>query len=161
MNRQELIRSFAAGPRLLRETLNNLPPDMWQWKPAPDRWSVHEIIIHMPDSEASGYVRLRKIIAEPGSTLGAYDQEAFTDKLPYHQLDIDTALELFSRMRELSVQLLEHVEESVWLHKAIHEEHGEVDLDWWLRCYEEHVGLHITQMKRNMAEWEAAGRPKV
>ena len=35
----------------------------------PDRWSIHEIILHLADSEATCYVRCRHFIAEPGSSV--------------------------------------------------------------------------------------------
>ena len=159
MNRQELIEEFAKGPAMIREALDKLPREMWDWKPAPDKWSVHQIIIHLPDSEASGYVRCRKLIAEPESVVCAYNQEVFADKLNYHRLDIETALDLFRLMREMTVQLLRTLDDSVWTNTIIHPEHGSVDLNWWLGCYAEHAGKHVKQMQRNLAEWEAAGRP--
>ena len=159
MNRQKLIEEFANGAAMMRQALEALPKEMWDWKPAPDKWSVHQIIIHMPDSEASGYVRCRRAIAEPGCTVSAYDQDAFADKLNYHQMDIETALELFRLMRELTVQLLHTVDDSVWTNQFYHPEHGMIDLNWWLEAYAEHARKHVGQMQRNLAEWEAAGRP--
>lgn len=160
MNRAQLIESFANGYTILKQTLDTLPREMWDWKPSPDKWSVHEIIIHMPDSEASGYVRCRKLIAQPGCDLSAYDQDAFAEHLRYHDTSIDEALELFRMMRVMTTKLIQSIDDSVWTNKGIHEEDGEVDLNWWLEVYEEHARKHASQMKRNLSEWEAAGRPK-
>ncbi len=65
--RNELIESYGKAYDLLTEALKKYPKEMWQWKPAADKWSIHEIIIHITDSEANAYVRCRRFIAEPGS----------------------------------------------------------------------------------------------
>ena len=40
--------------------LTQFPREMRQWKPAPDQWSIHEVIVHLADSEANGYARCRE-----------------------------------------------------------------------------------------------------
>ena len=66
-DRRRKIQSFAAAYKRLSETLGELPQKMWAYKPVPSEWSVHEIIVHLADAEANGYVRFRRFIAEPGS----------------------------------------------------------------------------------------------
>lgn len=158
--RQELIELFAAGYDQVRVALKELPEEMWKWKPAPDKWSVHEICIHLPDSEASGFVRLRKILAEPECTVGVYDQEAFADKLDYHGQDMNLALDLFGLMRKSSADILRKLPDDAWSMWVHHPERGTMSLDFWLEVYASHVPGHVKQMKRNLAEWEATGRPK-
>ena len=70
MRRQQL-ESFGRAPALLSVALRQFPKKMWLYKPSADRWSIHEIILHLADSEASGYVRCRRFIAEPGSAVCA------------------------------------------------------------------------------------------
>lgn len=159
MSRADLIKSFAQGYDRLRAALDELPPLMWDYKPSPKAWSVREIIIHMPDSEASGFVRCRKIIAQPGVTVDVYDQDAFADRLIYRQLSVDKALELFRAMRASTTELLESVDESVWDRYILHPEDGKVTLEQWLQVYDHHVSKHIEQRRRNLRSWENAGRP--
>ena len=37
-------------------------------------WSPRQVIHHMADSEAQSYARLRRLIAEPGTTIQGYDE---------------------------------------------------------------------------------------
>ncbi|HXW62995.1 MAG TPA: hypothetical protein VEJ45_10365, partial [Candidatus Acidoferrales bacterium] len=62
--RRQVLESFGRAPVLLSTILRQLPKKMWLYKPSPDRWSIHEIIVHLADSEASSYVRCRHQIAE-------------------------------------------------------------------------------------------------
>src|SRR5512142_1835394 len=60
--RRNKIRSYGKAHAELKQALRKFPKRMWKFKPAPDRWSIHEIIVHMADSEANSYVRCRRFI---------------------------------------------------------------------------------------------------
>ena len=51
--RRKMLESFGRAPALLSGVLRQLPKKMWLYKPSPERWSIHEIILHLADSEAS------------------------------------------------------------------------------------------------------------
>jgi len=72
--RAHKIVSFGNAPALLADTLQHFPREMWQFTPAPQQWSIHDIVIHLADSEAHGYIRCRRCIAEPGQAVMAYDE---------------------------------------------------------------------------------------
>jgi hypothetical protein len=159
MTRQEAFELYASGPDRLEAALSEFPKEMWQFKPKPEAWSVHEMLIHLPDAEASGYVRCRKIIAQSGVTVDVYDQDLWATGLKYHALSTDTALSLFRAMRALTVEVLQHVDETTWSNHVTHLEDGEMTLEVWLERYAVHVDMHIAQMKRNLEAWKAAGCP--
>ncbi len=65
MSRPQL-ESFGRGPALLAIALRQFPKKMWLYKPSLDRWCIHEIILHLANSEASAYASCRQLIVEPG-----------------------------------------------------------------------------------------------
>jgi DinB family protein len=159
MSHRDLLESFASGSNRLEEALRALPKEMWDYKPAPDRWSVREIIVHMPDSEASGFVRCRKIIAQSGVSVNVYDQDAWANLLGYQKRSVENALDLFRCLRKSTVELLETVEDALWENHVHHPEDGLMTLSKWLFLYDRHVTKHISQMRRNLEAWKQAGRP--
>jgi hypothetical protein len=160
--RNELIESYGSAYTILIEALKEFPKEMWQWKPAPNKWSVHEIIVHIADSEANSYVRCRRFIAEPGSGVYGYDENKWTDKLNYHSQNTGEALELFKWLRKMSYDLIKTVDENTWQTATIvHSENGLMHFEEWLKIYEEHIPVHIRQMKRNLDAWKALGRGTV
>ena len=44
--RDTLIRQFAAGPDRLEAALATVPDAARPWRPAPGKWSAHEVIVH-------------------------------------------------------------------------------------------------------------------
>jgi hypothetical protein len=158
--RNKLIESYGQAYPVLVEALKEFPKEMWQWKPAPNKWSVHEIVVHIADSEANSYVRCRRFIAEPGSGVYGYDENKWTDKLYYHRQSTDEALELFKWLRKMSYDLVKTVDESTWKTATVdHSDNGIMKFEDWLRIYEEHVPVHIRQMKRNLQAWNALKQP--
>lgn len=89
--------------------------DLWSFKPSPDRWSIHEIIVHIADSEANAYVNCRKLIAEPGKSIAAYDQDKWAAAFHHQEQSTEDALELFGRHRLSSYKLIKTLPGSVWL----------------------------------------------
>ncbi len=154
MTRTEKIESYSKGYENLINAFNEMPREMWNFKPAPNKWSVHEIIIHMADSEANSFSRARKIICEPGSTIMAYDQDTWAIKTKYHNQSTDDALDLFKILRRMTYNIIKNLPESIWNNEFVHPERGKLTLDDWLNIYEGHVNVHINQMKRNLNEWQ-------
>lgn len=159
MTRQErdaLIESYGKAYDTLIKGLEELPEEMWQWKPAPDRWSIHEILLHIADSEANSYIRCRRFVAEPGSGVYGYDQDAWAVKLDYHSQSVSEALDLFKLLRKASYNLIKNLPDEVWQSATVqHSEMGTVTFEEWLRIYEDHIPAHLHQMRRNLTAWLA------
>ena len=81
--RNEKIELYGRGFDLLTAALAEVPKEAWKFKPAPKEWSVHEIIIHLADSESNAALRARKLIVEPGGALMGYGQKKWADELNY------------------------------------------------------------------------------
>lgn len=152
--RNRIIESYGQAHEQLMAALEEIPREMWRFKPSPERWSVHEIIIHIADSEANSFIRCRRFIAEPGSWVMAYDQDAWATELRYHEQSTDDALELFRHLRRSSYNLIRTLPESVWINTIEHPENGTMTFDDWLNVYERHIPGHIEQMRRNVTVWE-------
>jgi hypothetical protein len=153
--RRKRIESYGRAYEQLVEALKQFPREMWQFKPAPDRWSVHEIIVHLADSEASSYLRCRFLIAEPGKAVMPYDQDVWTQKLNYHAQSTEDALQLFRWLRKMSYDLIKNLPESAWASRLAHPEHPDYTFDRWLDIYERHTPGHINQMRKNLEAWKS------
>ncbi len=151
--RMQRVESYGKGYIQLTEALKQFPKEMWTFKPSPDRWSIHEIIIHIADSEANAYVKCRKLIAEPGTAVVAYDQDKWSAAFRYQEQSTEDALELFRMLRLASYKLIKSLPEPVWSSSAGPMESETVTLGDWLRVYEEHIPSHINQMRKRYDEW--------
>ncbi len=78
------IESYGNAHALLVEALSEFPKEMWQFRDDHGCWSIHEHIVHITDSEANSYIRCRRLIAEQGEPLMAYDENVWASSLNYH-----------------------------------------------------------------------------
>ena len=155
--RLELLDNYKNAYSQIVEALKLYPLNMWQFKPGPDKWSIHEIIIHIADSEANSFTRCRKIIAENGGTIIAYNQDKWSSSMMYHDQNTYDALELFRFLRKMTYDLLVKLPEKTWANYAMHEVDGKLNLDRWLEIYEAHIPGHINQMKMVYDKWLEQG----
>ncbi len=153
METTQLISLYAGGYDKLKTYVDGLPEGSVDYKPAPDKWSIREILVHLADSEANSYVRARKIIAESGSAITAYDQDLWTQKLFYSEMKPDDALALFRLLRKNMVPVLERLSADAWHNYIVHPESGKITLQDWIQLYIDHVDNHIHQMNRNLYDF--------
>jgi hypothetical protein len=153
--RNDLIASYGKAYETFMAALWKYPTEMWQWKPGPDKWSIHEIIIHIADSEANSYIRCRRFIAEPGSGVYGYADAIWAKALDYQNQSTDDALNLFKLLRHMSYKLIKTVPDHIWETATVqHSESGEMAFERWLEIYEEHIPVHIRQMERTYQQWK-------
>ena len=155
--RAQTIESYGNGYAQLARALERFPRDMWTFRDEHGCWSIHEHIVHITDSEVNSYIRCRRLIAGPGLSLMAYDENRWADALLYHDQDISDALELFKWLRHKTFTLISTLPESTWAHTAYHPENGNMTLDDWLEVYERHVPEHIQSMQENYDAWASQG----
>ena len=158
--REENLKMFGRGPELLAEALRRCPRKMWQCRPSAERWSIHEIILHLADSEAEGYIRCRQFIAEPGSVAQVYDATTWASSLGYFHQSTKEALGLISRLRQMTHRILDYIPESVWSNSVHHPKKGMLTLDEWLDVQASHIPHHIEQIRQNYGIWAKANPPR-
>ena len=148
--RKDKIEKYGNAYNVLVEFLKGLSEEEMAFKPAPDKWSAYEIIVHITDSEANSYCRLRKTLAEPGGTVIGYDQDTWAVALNYTSLDSNDYLDLFRLLRKTCYDLIKNMPEEKWQNQYNHTEYGLVNLEKWLDIYSFHVEGHINQINRNI-----------
>lgn len=156
--RQTALATYARAHDDVRTLLATVPAEALHFRPGAGRWTIHEILIHLADSEANAFVRCRRILAEPGSGVLAYDQDKWTAGLNYEHQSADDSLELFRWMRITTTAVLRMQPDVAWERTVEHSEHGTMNLDDWLLTYADHIPGHIRQIEGNIAAWKSSTR---
>ena len=158
MNREEInekIELYGRGFSLLSTALAEVPKEAWSYRPDPNEWSVHEIIVHMADSESMSALRARKLIVEPDSMLMAYEEAKWADALDYKEQNAEDALEIIRLARQSTYELLKRQPDEVFTHSVTHPEFPDAPytFEQWLNIYARHIPNHIDQLKRTYQAW--------
>ena len=151
--RVSLIERYAKGPALLRSALAKFSPEAMKWRPAPGKWSAHEVVLHCGDSETVGVGRLRYLLGEEAPLLQGYDQDRWAEALDYHSLPLEPAFAAVEAVRANAVPLLRRLTEDQWGRAGRHTESGRYGVEDWLKTYAEHLEIHSRQIERVLEAW--------
>jgi hypothetical protein len=151
--REALVEQYARGAEEVRAALATVPKEARQWRPAPGRWSAHEIVVHCADSETNAALRIRYLLAEKEPLIVGYDQDAWARLFDYHAQPLEESLAAASAARSRTVPLLRRLTEADWSKEGRHTESGRYTVEDWLRIYAAHLAGHARQIERNVEAW--------
>ena len=154
--RESRIERYARGAELVRDALARVPEEARKWKPAPERWSVHEIVCHCADAEVNASGRIRYLVAEKAPLIVGFDQDEWARALDYHSLPLQPALRCLEGTLALTTELIRRLPEAAWRREGTHTDSGRYTAEDWLRLYSEHLEKHAAQIDRALAAWQAA-----
>jgi hypothetical protein len=115
---------LAATPRQVATLVKGATRQRMGKRPAPEKWSVTEILAHMADTEIVQGFRLRLILGSSGTPIQGFDQDVWAQFSQYAKHDPLLSLEAFRVERERTVRLLKSIPRSLWDNYGMHSERG-------------------------------------
>jgi hypothetical protein len=146
MDRKALLERYRTGYDAVRDALVGATDADLDRQP-PDGWTARMVAHHLADSEATAFIRLRRLIAEEEPLIVGYDEELFSRRLHYDR-SIDRSLAVLAAVRDSSLELLESLAPSEWERAGRHSDSGAYSVDDWLRIYASHAHDHADQIRR-------------
>lgn len=146
-NRTALIRRYTEGYAAVEAALEGIAEAELD-RPAPEGWTVRQVVHHLADSEMTSALRLRKLIAEPNPIIWGYDEARYAQSLWYKSRPIEPSLLAFRAARESTATILQHLLESDWTRLGWHTESGPYSVQTWLEIYAAHGHEHADQIRR-------------
>ena len=134
-----------ATPSILRGLTSELSGEDARWKPAPDRFSVAEVLAHLSHSESCCYrMRLDRFMTESRPDFEPDDAQMYLDL--YRDADPEDAFDHFEAQREDNLELLRNLPAGAGDRVALHKEYGEITLSQMLNEWALHDLGHIRQI---------------
>lgn len=153
LSTERLRDAFSAAPRRIEAGLDGLSEEELRARPIPGKWSIHEIAMHVTDSECLGAVRIRQALAGgrdgERAVFPGYDQDRWAAVHRYQGRSPamrDTMLRLFRAHREASSELFAAASPEEWRREGLHPEWGPVTLRQLLELYADHGERHLDQI---------------
>lgn len=145
---RDALEVLAELPAWLRRTVDAAAPETLRAPEAPGRWSVHQVLWHLADSEVINRYRLRASVASPGCTIVGYDQDDWAEELRYADADAGEALRLIEVLRPATVAWARGLDAERLERAGNHQERGAESVRHLLRMLAGHDLLHRAQIER-------------
>ncbi len=152
MEGKDPLQVQAATAKKLERLIKGVPASKLRKRPAPDKWSVNEILAHLSETEIVGGFRMRLILGAPGTPIVAFDQDAWVISGHYQKRDARKSLEQFRVLREGNLRLLKSLKPEQWKHYGIHAERGQETIERIAGMFAGHDLNHIGQIERIFAK---------
>ncbi|MBV9303567.1 MAG: DinB family protein [Acidobacteriaceae bacterium] len=143
----ELLERFRRGAELVAVAITGAAGPELDFKPAPEKWSVRQIVAHLADAEAATVLRLRQVLSEENPTLVQWDQNAFAERTDYGKRKPSQSLETMRQLRADNYQLLKDLPPEMYSRTAQHVRRGPMTLLDMLRLFAEHAERHAAQIR--------------
>ena len=151
LGKQQPLRVLRSTPARVERLLRGVPPAKLRRRPAPGKWSIAEIVLHLADSELVYAYRLRTILAQNRARIIAFDQNDWAAAGRYNRRDLRGALEMLRVLRRTNLELLKVIPRQKWSHYGIHQERGKESVAHLARLYAAHDLNHLLQIRRIVA----------
>ncbi len=134
-----------ATPAILRGLMSEISEDDARWKPAPDRFSIAEVLAHLSHSEGHCYrARVDRFLSEELPEFEPDDAQMHLDL--YRNADPEEAFGGFEDQRESNLELLRGLAAETGSRRAVHRTAGEITLSEMLHEWALHDLGHIRQV---------------
>ncbi len=150
MNRSH-IDAFEAGATVPARAIAGLSREQLNAVPIPGTWSIQQIVVHLWESDAAAWHRMRRIIAEDTPLIIAYDETACTRELFYEHEDLGRACRMFEDGRRSTAALLRRLPDSAFERAGVHNQRGKVTLARFVELYVQHLRGHMGHLLKKRA----------
>jgi hypothetical protein len=138
----------AATAKKLERLIKGVTASKLKKRPAPDKWSVSEILAHLADTEIVGSFRMRLILGAPGTPIVAFDQDAWVTSGHYGKRDPRKCVEQFRVQREANLALLKSLTPEQWKQYGMHSERGQESVEHIVKMFAGHDVNHLLQIQK-------------
>jgi hypothetical protein len=156
----DCLDQLEATPAILRGLMCSLSVEDTEWKPAPDRFSVAEVLAHLSHSEGHCYrTRVDRFVTDELPEFEADEAQMYLEL--YRHANAKDALHRFEEQRGSNLEYLRTLPPGTGERRARHPEAGEITLQQMLHEWTMHDLGHIRQIAelvRARKHLQAAGK---
>lgn len=144
-----LAERLEANAGVFRHLLAGVAPAQARWKPAPEKWSLLEVVNHLADEEREDFRRrLDLTLHHPGEAWPPIDPPRWAVEREYNSRELAPSLDDFLRERRASVEWLRGMErldgEAAYRHPVF----GPITAQTLAASWLAHDLIHVRQVTR-------------
>lgn len=142
-----IIMALENAPALILPLVREVPPDVLKRRPLPGKWSAHEHACHLSVVHPLFFERLTLMLSEQHPRITPYQPDKDDPDDMLLQMNLDAALERFTRDRQRLVSQLRQLSPADWQRTAEHLEYNRYSVLIMFRHLAMHDMLHAYRIE--------------
>jgi uncharacterized damage-inducible protein DinB len=139
----DVIDRYELGAEVLTYAAQGLTPEQEAAHPGPGDWSLAQLAAHLLDTDLVYADRMKRLIAEEGPTLVAFDENAWAQHLDYASSPVAESVALFAANRRRMARILRKCTDADFARSGRHTEAGPQTLAEVLAYITNHLDHHL------------------
>ena len=145
--RRQYIVDIAELPQRLEQAVEGLIDEQLNTPYRDGGWTVRQVVHHLPDSHANGYVRFRLALTEDEPTIRPYQEARWAELSDACTARIEPSLQLLTALHQRWIMLLQSLSDDDFARTFVHPQHNQtLRLDTALGHYAWHGQHHLAQI---------------
>lgn len=151
-----MVRRLRANGQVLAGLTAAVDAHQARWKPAPDKWSILEVVCHLGDEEVEDFRTRLDLTLRLARPWPAIDPQGWATDRAYNERDLAEESARFVASRADSLSWLEGLEVPDWSVAYDHPRFGPITAGDLLTSWVAHDHIHIRQLNRLQREYLVA-----
>ena len=156
-NPESIITMLENAPCVIVPLVREVPAEVLKRRPQPAKWSAHEHACHLAEVQPMFLTRLELMLNDPAPRITPYNPSADDEEGALLKMDLNDALERFTRERAELVEELKDLSAEDWGRTAEHPEYAHYSVFIMFRHLALHDMLHSYRIEELLLknDWEA------
>ena len=99
--------------------LNSIPEERGDFRYAPDKWSIKELVGHMIDTERIFAYRALRFARNDKTPLPGYEQDDYVSNASFNSCTLTDLASELKTVRQSTIFLLKHLEPGAWVRSGL------------------------------------------
>ena len=155
-NPESIITMLENAPCVIVPLVREVPAEVLKRRPQPAKWSAHEHACHLAEVQPMFLSRLELMLNDPAPRITPYNPSADDEEGALLKIDLNDALERFTRERAALVEELKDLSAEDWARTAEHPEYAHYSVFIMFRHLALHDMLHSYRIEELLLknDWE-------
>jgi hypothetical protein len=151
MDAIEVLADYLNGPNIIRDAVAGMTIEQFHARPVVGKWSTHEVVCHLADTEMLYADRIKRVLAEKEPTLFGMDPDVHVPRLGCPERDIENELRLIELVRAQMSHILRSLKSADYQRLGHHTEAGPLTLQTLLERVTNHIPHHVRFIQEKRA----------
>lgn len=148
---REVPDELESAVKQARDWLLELSDETVRFRPAPDRWTIAEVIGHLVDSATNNHQRFIRAQEVDSFTFPKYEQVSWVKLNDYGKSDWSTLVELWCLYNLHLAHVIRNIPADQWETECVIEPYPACTLGFLITDYLDHLNHHLVKIRERIA----------